>query len=397
MIGDAFIRIGLSASARSSPTTAVAPRSTASAPACAPAPVARTSPLAAARAAPSSRCSTSPGPDALAKANRLTRGADYRRVSRRGLRSAGTHLVTHIVFTDEGRPARFGFIVTRAVGGAAVLRGEAPPQAICAEALPDVRVGRGHCDPRPSVSCGLHSRNCVQQVRRGLKRQALSTSSSRRPSGACAVSVLPATSYGTARLASGGLRTVPLLLVQRRNRLSDRLPRDDLPYVRRCVPVLPLLLGLRRGRRAAARPRERIVQALARIARCHPWAEGGVDDVRPHQNFRYDLTPRGFVVPRRKGLTLGHPGQHSCSESRFVIEIILVAWHWVFTHIGLTHDSGLGLGAGDRRRGDRGAVAIFPLTVKQIKSQRRSWRLRPRCARSRRSTRARRISSPVRR
>lgn len=37
--------------------------------------------------------------------------------------------------------------------------------------------------------------------------------------------------------------------------------------------------------------------AAVRIARCHPWAVGGVDDVRPHKNFRYDLTPRGFVVP----------------------------------------------------------------------------------------------------
>src|SRR3954447_15971036 len=37
----------------------------------------------------------------------------------------------------------------------------------------------------------------------------------------------------------------------------------------------------------------------ARLARCHPWAKGGVDDVPPHQSFRYDLTSRGFVVPLR--------------------------------------------------------------------------------------------------
>ncbi|HWI30243.1 MAG TPA: membrane protein insertion efficiency factor YidD [Microbacterium sp.] len=37
--------------------------------------------------------------------------------------------------------------------------------------------------------------------------------------------------------------------------------------------------------------------AAARIARCHPWAAGGVDDPRPHKNFRYELTPHGFVVP----------------------------------------------------------------------------------------------------
>lgn len=42
------------------------------------------------------------------------------------------------------------------------------------------------------------------------------------------------------------------------------------------------------------------VMAAARIARCHPWAEGGIDDVPLHRNFRYALTPRGFVVPLRK-------------------------------------------------------------------------------------------------
>lgn len=39
------------------------------------------------------------------------------------------------------------------------------------------------------------------------------------------------------------------------------------------------------------------VMAAARIARCHPWAEGGVDDVPLRKIFRYELTPRGFVVP----------------------------------------------------------------------------------------------------
>lgn len=38
----------------------------------------------------------------------------------------------------------------------------------------------------------------------------------------------------------------------------------------------------------------------ARLSRCHPWAEGGIDDVPPHPTFRFDLTRHGFVVPLRK-------------------------------------------------------------------------------------------------
>ena len=40
--------------------------------------------------------------------------------------------------------------------------------------------------------------------------------------------------------------------------------------------------------------------AVARIARCHRWAQGGIDDVPLRDDFRYGLTPRGFVVPLRK-------------------------------------------------------------------------------------------------
>ena len=78
----------------------------------------------------------------LARPNRLTRGAEYKAVVRRGRRCAGAHTVTYVNSAVADGPTRFGFIVSRAVGGAVVRNTvRRRLKAVCAEALPSVREG----------------------------------------------------------------------------------------------------------------------------------------------------------------------------------------------------------------------------------------------------------------
>ena len=79
----------------------------------------------------------------LARPNRLTRGAEYKAVVRRGRRCAAAHTVTYVVTSDDGqRPARFGFIVSKQVGSAVVRNTvRRRLKAVCFEALDGVKHG----------------------------------------------------------------------------------------------------------------------------------------------------------------------------------------------------------------------------------------------------------------
>ncbi|MEB4614890.1 ribonuclease P protein component [Leucobacter sp. M11] len=54
----------------------------------------------------------------LARGQRITRGDDYRRIVRSGQRVGGAVCITHAVLCSPDTPARFGFIITKAIGHA---------------------------------------------------------------------------------------------------------------------------------------------------------------------------------------------------------------------------------------------------------------------------------------
>lgn len=56
----------------------------------------------------------------LAKSNRVVRGDDFRATMRRGRRLAAVHAVVFVSDRAEAQPARFGFVISKAVGGSVV-------------------------------------------------------------------------------------------------------------------------------------------------------------------------------------------------------------------------------------------------------------------------------------
>lgn len=112
------------------------------------------------------------------------------------------------------------------------------------------------------------------------------------------MSVLPAYALGDARLAASDLlHTLPLLprnaglvLLHGYRATISHVYGDVCKYYPSCSAYAVGAVqqhGLVKGSALAA----------ARLARCHPWAAGGVDDVPAHPHFRHALTPQGFVVP----------------------------------------------------------------------------------------------------
>lgn len=78
----------------------------------------------------------------LAKANRVTRPGDFRTIVRKGRRLGNEHTIIHVLSTSTSEPSRFGFIVTKAVGGA-VTRNTVRRRlrAVCHELLPSFSHG----------------------------------------------------------------------------------------------------------------------------------------------------------------------------------------------------------------------------------------------------------------
>ncbi|WP_082487228.1 ribonuclease P protein component [Leifsonia sp. Root112D2] len=78
----------------------------------------------------------------LAKAHRITQGADYKMVVRRGRRVVLPHTVTYVRQDASGSLVRFGFIVGKSVGNAVHRnRVRRRMKAVCFDLLPEIGPG----------------------------------------------------------------------------------------------------------------------------------------------------------------------------------------------------------------------------------------------------------------
>ena len=109
---------------------------------------------------------------------------------------------------------------------------------------------------------------------------------------------LPSYSVGTGRFAASDVlpavplvpRNLGLAVLQAYRSVISPLYGDVCKYYPSCSAYAVGAVqqhGLLKGSALTA----------ARLARCHPWARGGVDDVPLHAHFRHELTRYGFVVP----------------------------------------------------------------------------------------------------
>lgn len=116
------------------------------------------------------------------------------------------------------------------------------------------------------------------------------------------MSVLPAYALGDAQFeASALMRAVPLLprnavlaLLHGYRATISHTYGDVCKYYPSCSAYAVGAVQQHGALKGA-------VLTAARIARCHPWAAGGVDDVPAHTHFRHALTRHGFVVPSPTG------------------------------------------------------------------------------------------------
>ena len=117
---------------------------------------------------------------------------------------------------------------------------------------------------------------------------------------------LPSYSVGTGRFAASDVlpavplvpRNLGLAVLQAYRSVISPLYGDVCKYYPSCSAYAVGAVqqhGLLKGSALTA----------ARLARCHPWARGGVDDVPMHAHFRHELTRYGFVVPSTDEASVG--------------------------------------------------------------------------------------------